>query len=292
MEFLIFISYIFFSFLLFLFLNYMVKKFSLTKVEYILFTNVFLIFLAAMANSFHFLTFCDDIFIIVVFEFLIRMLYTTYLLDKDFFAKEEGILPLYLGNLVISYLLNQFIIRQVETVFLNPEQLKFLLWVFIIFFFYHFFHQKDKLSFVKDGVKKSMTLGERKQYIIVQYTKMKQKYGSDIRAKGDMRLLIYSLMIFENYKRPSFLRQMDYFRYQFDHIPKKQGIMQVDTKKILSDVESIEYIEKKLETLQNKKKIKKNTIDVLALSKSLGKKKEECVEIEKIFHVLKDFIEL
>ena len=270
----------------------MKKKFSLTKVEYVLFTNIFLIFLAAMANYFHFLMFCDDIFMIVIFEFLIRMLYTTYLLDKDFFAKEEGVLPLYLGNLVVAYLLNQFIIRQVETVFLNPEQLKFLLWVFIILFFYHFFHQKDKLSFVKEGVKKSASLGEHKRYIIVQYTKMKQKYGFDIRAKGDMRLLIYSLMIFENYKRPSFFRQIDYFRYQFDHVPRKQGIMQVDTKKILSDVESIEYIEKKLEILQNKKKTKKNIIDVLALSKSLGKKKDECVEIEKIFHVLKTFIEL
>ena len=292
MEFLVFLSYFLFAFLLFLFLNYMMKKFSLTKVEYILFTNIFLVFLAAIASYFHFLTFCDDIFIIVVFEFLIRMLYASYLLDKDFFAKEDGVLPLYLGNVVVAYLLNQFIICQVEMVFLNPEQLKFLLWVFIILFFYHFFHQKEKLSFIKDRDRKSLDLGDRKQYIIHQYTKMKQKYGSDIRVKGDMRLLIYALMIFENYKRPTFFRQIDYFRYQFDHVPKKQGIMQVDTKRILSDVESIEFVEKKLENLQSKKQTKKNTIDVLALLKSLGKKKEECLEIEKVYHVLKEFIEL
>ena len=79
MEFLVFISYVFFAFLLFLFLNFVVKKFSLTKVEYVLFTNIFLVFLAGFASYFHFTIFCDDIFIIVVFEFLIRMLYTTYL---------------------------------------------------------------------------------------------------------------------------------------------------------------------------------------------------------------------
>ena len=143
MEFLVFISYVFFAFLLFMFLNFIVKRFSLTKIQYVLFTNIFLVFLASVASYFHLNAFCDDIFIIVIFEFLIRMLYTTYLLEKDFFSKEEGILPLYLGNVVVAYLLNQFIIRQVDMVFLNPEQLKFLLWVFIILFIYHFFHRQD-----------------------------------------------------------------------------------------------------------------------------------------------------
>ena len=117
MEFLVFISYVFFAFLLFLFLNFIVRKYHLTKVEYVLFTNIFLVFLAGVASYFHFTLFCDNIFIIVVFEFLIRMLYTTYLLDKDFFAKEEKILPLYLINVIVAYLLNQLIIRQVNMVF-------------------------------------------------------------------------------------------------------------------------------------------------------------------------------
>ena len=135
LEFFVFLSYIIFSFFLFLFLNFVTKKFHLTKIEYVLFTNVYLVFLAAVANYLHFTTFCDDIFIIVIFEFLIRMLYTTYLLDKDFFAKEDGVLTLYLANVVVAYLLNQLIIRQVEMVFLDPEQLKFLLFYFSITFF-------------------------------------------------------------------------------------------------------------------------------------------------------------
>ena len=128
----------------------------MTKIQYVLFTNIFLVFLASVASYFHLNTFCDDIFIIVIFEFLIRMLYTTYLLEKDFFSKEEGILPLYLGNVVVAYLLNQFIIRQVDMVFLNPEQLKFLLWVFIILFIYHFFHRKDITSIQKSSKKYSI----------------------------------------------------------------------------------------------------------------------------------------
>ena len=83
--------------------------------------------------------------------------------------------------------------------------------VFIILFFYHFFHQKEKLSFIKDCDRKSLDLGDRKQYIIHQYTKMKQKYGSDIRVKGDMRLLIYALMIFENYNVLLFLDKLIIF---------------------------------------------------------------------------------
>ena len=290
MEFLVFISYVFFSFLLFMFLNFIVKRFSLTKIQYVLFTNIFLVFLASVASYFHLNAFCDDIFIIVIFEFLIRMLYTTYLLEKDFFSKEEGILPLYLGNVVVAYLLNQFIIRQVDMVFLNPEQLKFLLWVFIILFIYHFFHRPDMIS-IQNSTKK-FSIAERGQYIILQYAKMKQKYGKDIGVQGDMRFLIYAIMIFENYKRPSFFRQLDYFRYQFDHVPKKQGIMQVDSKKILSDIESIEFVEKKLEKLQERKKTKKNMINSLELLKGIGKTQEETILIEKIYQYLKEFSNL
>lgn len=290
MEFLVFISYVFFAFLLFMFLNFVVKRFSLTKIQYVLFTNIFLVFLASVASYFHLNAFCDDIFIIVIFEFLIRMLYTTYLLEKDFFSKEEGILPLYLGNVVVAYLLNQFIIRQVDMVFLNPEQLKFLLWVFIILFIYHFFHRQDMVS-IQNSTKK-FSIAERGQYIILQYAKMKQKYGKDISVQGDMRFLIYAIMIFENYKRPSFFRQLDYFRYQFDHVPKKQGIMQVDSKKILSDIESIEFVEKKLEKLQERKKTKKNMINSLELLKGIGKTQEETILIEKIYQYLKEFSNL
>ena len=290
MEFLVFISYVFFAFLLFMFLNFIVKRISLTKIQYVLFTNIFLVFLASVASYFHLSAFCDDIFIIVIFEFLIRMLYTTYLLEKDFFSKEEGILPLYLGNVVVAYLLNQFIIRQVDMVFLNPEQLKFLLWVFIILFIYHFFHRQDMVS-IQNSTKK-FSIAERGQYIILQYAKMKQKYGKDISVQGDMRFLIYAIMIFENYKRPSFFRQLDYFRYQFDHVPKKQGIMQVDSKKILSDIESIEFVEKKLEKLQEKKKSKKNDIDVASLLKGIGMKQEEIEQITIIYQKLVEFSNL
>ena len=292
MEFLVFISYVFFAFLLFLFLNFIVRKYHLTKVEYVLFTNIFLVFLAGVASYFHFTLFCDNIFIIVVFEFLIRMLYTTYLLDKDFFAKEEKILPLYLINVIVAYLLNQLIIRQVNMVFLDSEQLKFLLWVFIILFLYHFFRKKEDLSITKEIVQKGMDLGNKKQYIVSQYVKMRQKYGKYIQSKGDMRLLIYSLMIYENYKRPSFFRRLDYFRYQFDHIPKKQGIMQIETKKILSDVESIEIVEKKFEKIQEKKKTKKNVINTSELLKGIGKKKEEIYQIESVYQYLQEFSEL
>ena len=288
MEFLVFISYIFFAFLLFLFLNFMVEKFSLTKIQYVLFTNIFLVFLASFASYFHLNVFCDNIFIIVVFEFLIRMIYTTYLLEKDFFSKEEGNLVLYLSNLIVAYLLNQFIIRQVDMVFLNPEQLKFLLWVFIILFIYQFFYKKDAPTFREKSSKK-ISIADRGQYIVLQYAKMKQKFGKEIRVQGDIRLLVYAIMIFENYRRPSFFRQLDYFRYQFDHVPRKQGIMQIDSKKIINDLESIEIIEKKFEKLQEKKKTKKNDIDVSFLLKGIDKKQEEIEQIEGIYQYLKDF---
>ena len=292
MEFLVFISYVFFAFLLFLFLNFVVKKFELTKIEYVLFSNIYLVVLAGIASCFQITIFCDHLFIILVFEFLIRMLYTTYLLEKDFFANEDVVISLYLGNIILGYLVNYFIIRQVDYVFLTAQELKFLLWVFIFAFLYHFFYKGEKISFSKAIAKKKLEVGEKNPYIISQYAKMKQKYGKDIQVKGDMRTLVYSIMIYENYKRPSFFRQIDYFRYQFDHVPRKQGIMQIDSKKIVSDVESISLVEKKLEKLQAKKKTKKAVVEVENLLKGLGKKKDEISQIEKIYQCIMDFSNL
>ena len=68
--------------------------------------------------------------------------------------------------------------------------------------------------------------------------------------------------------------------------------MQVDSKKILSDVESIEFIEKKFEKSQEKKKTKKNVINSSTLLKNIGKNKEEIVQIEKVYQYLKEFSEL
>ena len=118
---------------------------------------------------------------------------------------------------------------------------------------------------------------------------MKQKYGNDIHVKGNLRLLVYAIMIFENNRRPKVFRQLDYFRYQFDHIPKKQGIMQVDSKKIINDVESIEMVEKKLQT---KKKTKKSDDSNAQLLKRLGKKANEIEQIEKVYQVIEEFLEL
>ena len=59
-----------------------------------------------------------------------------------------------------------------------------------------------------------------------------------------MRLLIYALMIFENYKRPTFLDKLIIFVYQFDHVTKKQGIMQVDTKGFLAMLKVLNLLRK------------------------------------------------
>lgn len=296
LEFFIFISYVVFAFFLFLFLNFLVKRFSLSKVEYILFTNVFLVFLAGVASYFNWGSFCDNIFIIVIFEFLIRMLYTTYILEKDFFDREEKNLSLYLEDLIVAYLLNQFIIRQVEMVFLSAEQLKLLLWIFIIFFVYKFFRKQENYAFLKD-VGHKMSFSDKKQYIISQYAKMKQRYGTAITVQDDLRYVLYTLMIYENYQRPNFFRRIDYFRYQFDHIPRKQGIMQIDSKKMITDLESIEIVEKKLTKIYDKLKAdgktKKKNIDfgILTIGKYI-KNKEEALELEKVYLQLKEFSNL
>ena len=66
----------------------------------------------------------------------------------------------------------------------------------------------------------------------------------------------------------------------------------MDSKKILSDIESIEIVSQKLEKLQEKKKSKKNEIDVASLLKGIGMKSEEIEQIIIIYQKLVEFSSL
>ena len=175
-------------------------------------------------------------------------------------------------------------INKVSYVFLSSEDLRIITWFVMFIFIYQFL--KDNEMFKKVEVK-----DERKplsdQGIFVSYARLKSKYNKDINYENkDICNIMYAIMIYENYKRPKFYRNIDNFRFRFDGGAKKLGIMQVETKRFISDDESIELVYKKISKLCDKYTVKKK-IDVNKVITSYDK--EDADKIINIYEKISEF---
>ena len=80
-------------------------------------------------------------------------------------------------------------------------------------------------------------------------------YGEDVKLKDDKnKLIVFSIMILNNYERPSVLRKIDNTMFKINGLPRKLGIMQILSKKFITDSESIEIVCKKIDKLCEKSK--------------------------------------
>lgn len=265
MGFLVWIFYIISGIFLTLFINLLRRRFSLTKFQSLIFSIIYLMFLAGFCARYDFTNFNENIFLVFVFSLVANIIYDGYVRDKDFFDKNDGNLSYFLTLIIIGYLINNELINKVKEVFLTGEDLKIIIWFILILFM--FFFVKEKGIFKEDNVylKKNIPSNER---IMVSYAKLKNKYFEDVNYKDkDLCLLIYTIMIYENYNRPNFFRLFDNFMFRFDGKERKFGIMQVKSKKFISDLESIEIVYKKLEKLSEKSTVSKKNriIDIIKL---------------------------
>ena len=75
--------------------------------------------------------------------------------------------------------------------------------------------------------------------------------------------ILYSIMIFNNYRRPEIYRTMDNILFKINGKSKNLGIMQVKSNKFITDSESIDIVYKKLVKLREKQKTKKININII-----------------------------
>jgi len=290
MKLIIFLLYVCFSFILFLLLNMIPKNSKNSNLFKIIFPIIYIIILAGIFSEINFSSFNDNLFLIVIIEFIIRIYYTNYILKQDVFLEEKYYSKLYSCSIILSYVTNIYFINKVESVFPNLEDMKVIIWLLIFYFFSSFIKIDFSFSRCEDSERYNE---KRKEYFIVSYTKLKIKYHDILVSKySDLIPLVYAIMVFENNKKPAFVRRMDGIKSKFTGILPKQGIMQVSSRKILTDDESIVVVIKQLEKIYSKlntsKKISKSNLIENILSQYY--KKDSCYqEVLSIYHEIKDF---
>lgn len=273
--------YLIFAGILFFILDFLGKKYLLTENQKNIFKIIYLIVLAGFFSYFGIAVVNKNIFLIVVFEFVFRMIYILYFLGEDFFKKEDHRLNSFFITLFISIIVNQYFINELNSVFLTAGELKIIVWLFIFISIYKFVNKSDiSVSEVK---KKFIST----RSIAMSYTKLKLEYSEDIMIKDKKLLLVlYSIMIYENYYRPSFLRRIDDLVFKFNGKKRKLGIMQVMSKKYISDLDSIEIVIKKLEKFKDKYKNLENNYEKVIEAYT----KDNFLEVKYIYDELEKFI--
>lgn len=277
------IFYLVFGFLLFIFNGYLNKKYKFTRIQNLVFSLLVLLILAGIVGRLGFNKFNENIFLVLVFKFIIELFYNVYFLEGDYFNKEDKNVKWAIIEIFLMFYLNQELIIKVNDIFLVGEDLKVIVWMFMILYVYNFY----KSSLVNRSVSSVKEKNISVENIMVSFARSRIMYGEDVVLKNDKnKLIVYTIMIFNNYERPSILRRVDNIIFKINGLPRKLGIMQVLSKKFITDSESIEIVCKKIDKISEKNKSTKkdNYKDILT---SYDKKNSD--KLIYIYEELKKF---
>lgn len=278
------IGYLLIGLILFLVINFLKERYNFTRIEGLIFSIIFTLIIAGFCSRLGFNKFNDNIFLVLVFKFILELIYDIYFLEEDYFNREDSNVKWAVLEIVLMFILNQELINKVDDVFLSGENLKMIVWLFIVGYVYNFYKNNKSIIVGVNSTEKSIS----REKIVVSYAKLKLNYDEDIVVKSDKtRLIIYTIMIFNNYKRPAFLRRIDNIIFKVKGTSRKLGIMQVKSKKFITDLDSINIVIKKMLKVEEKYKGKDNYKEILT-----GYDKENSEKLIYIYDVLKKFCNL
>lgn len=280
-----------FSFFLFLILNYFDNTNDKNNnVNHILIPSIYIIVLSAIFSSLNWSSLNENIFMVIIFELIIRLIYVKTILKRDILVNNKYYFTIYFFAILIGIIVDFNIISKVDNVIPSIESILPGLWLLIIIFVYSLLKDKLTLDFIQDKRKFTDKLGE---YVVVSYARLKNKYNKYVNNKNkDINRIIYSIMIYENYKNPLLMRKLDTLLVKYGTEATELGIMQIKTNKVITDEESIKLASNKIAKLYEKE-VKKQMTDQ-NLKAILKKYKNEDMFIEEvndIYHKLYNFEE-
>lgn len=248
---------------LFFILNYFDSQEKENNIIHAILPIIYIIILAGIFSDIGYKAINQGLFIVVIFELLIRLYYVKSILKREDLVDNKFYFQIYGVAILGSYFINQVFISKVDSVFPTPSEMRMGIWLLIIVFLYMVFKKHIHIEVNRE---KTSFISKRKEYVLVQYARLKNQYYKEIKLKNkELVPLFYAIMIYENYKRPYFYRKIDRLIYRFTGKETKMGIMQISSHSELSDYESIKLAIKKVNQIDNNIKISKQRVkDVLS----------------------------
>lgn len=244
--------YIFLGVCFFIIIGIFNSKYSLSKLQSLAISVILLVLVSGFCVRFN-LSCSENIFLSFVFLMLSDLIYSSYFIEKDFFNKDESKIVYYLVLIFVGFFINQEFINKVDSVFLTGEDFRIVLWLLLIIFIYSFFKDKNIMNSAIKSDKSNMSVNS----ILSSYAKYKYIYFEECNISNrELSNALYAMIIYEGSRRSKLLRNIDNFNFKVDGKKRKLGIMQVESKKFISDSESIEIVRKNIEKIYKSKKCK------------------------------------
>ena len=251
--------YIIMGILFYIIVNYINNKYCISKIDKLIFSIILMLLTTGICFRIGIVSCTDSIFLSFVFMMIVDILFSSYIIDRDFFDSSEGNVKYYIVLIVVGFLINHEFINNVGEVFLTGEDLRIILWTIAVVFLYNSCKTKSVFNNISVGGDKQISVNS----VLSNYAKFKYLYYDDCDdINRELSNLLYAIMIYENNKRNKFMRKIDNANFRINGGKRRLGIMQVETKKFVTDSESIEIVHKQLSKIYGKKNIK-NVGDVI-----------------------------
>ena len=244
------ILYVFLGIIFYFIISFIDNKYNLSKIDKIVFSIILLIFVAGFFFN-YLIKYTDNLFLVFVFMMITDIIFNTYIVGRDFFDENERNIIYYIVMILIGFFVNQKFINRVSFIFPSGDDLRLVIWLLIIIYLYNFI--KNKKLFGNTVIKNNKYMSVRS--VLNNYSRFKYMFYDDCEHQdNDFSNILYAIMIYEDNRRSKFLRDYDNFMYKINGGKSKLGIMQVESKKFISDSESISIVYKKIAKLYDKKK--------------------------------------
>lgn len=276
------IGYLITAIILFLMINYLEQNLKIKFLHEVILVSIYFLTIAGIFYEMNISTYYLYAIMLIVSMVEIFLLYYKELST----SRNPYSFYKYIFLVAVIYLINRLFIDKVKGTFLSLEELKAFIWILVFLYLYWYLRR-----FLQEKSNKIMLSKIKDDYLMIQYVHLKNEYYQIIKPKNkNLTPLIYSIILYENIKRPFILRKIDIILYRLDGIPRKFGIMQIKNKTVLSDVDSIKRGIKRIEIINkqlspNLKNIQKN----IKILEKYHYQKEEVKDIINIYQKINLF---
>jgi len=200
----------------------------------ILSPTVYIIILSAIFYKLSFDYYVKDIYLIAVYYIVFRLLFNLIITNRILLMNWSRQIITDLAIVVLAYFSYTKIIITKENLIPDFSTFSEELWIIIAIFIYQVFNKVQLSS--------NSTIKRKDNYIKNRLSKFKKNYDNTIRESINnekLIALIYSIMIYEDFNRPKGIRLLENFVHKLTKKPHTLGVMQVNTNKKISDLESV-----------------------------------------------------
>ncbi|MBQ8891444.1 MAG: hypothetical protein IJ068_01100 [Bacilli bacterium] len=267
MNLLVLIVELLLSSILFLLMNYLSDN-KLNRIDTIIIPNISMILLACIFTKLK-----DFMILFLIFYLVIDFIYVFLISKKSLLINNKNYYLNSIITLIIGIIIYQFFLLKVEYAYVDMEVFKNFIWVLIIFYFYNKLNIK---SIKLDKLDNDNYLEYYKEFVVLNYARLKNKYNYLIKTNIDIENVLYSILIYETYKKNKNIIYLIKDRFN-----KKNNLF--DNDKTIE--ENIVFLKDKLEAKY--KRVKNNKLE--SIIKDNYKDINDYNEILKIMDIIKEF---